>query len=556
MQARLRLASIALVLLSSAGSAATPSPDGARTGQALRPITHALDGVAAPALAEASGLPASSGAAGAAPAPSPWLFTTERGLSPAGEAVSAWVADAPFHGVVVKLDPAAASWLAGGERAVASRRAAEDGLLAAAVALAAALPAEPNPRPLLEDAETGYYASPDVLWRGVPAPEPAPGLEGEVRAAAAGDLGRWLEARLPQVPEYGALVEAARRYDALCRAGGWPEVEGVKLPRAEKWTNEAALRALQARLAIEGFLSGEPTGVWDDAMAKAVSSYRSARHLKDRAWYDNDMRDALNVPCRTRLATLLLNVRRWRNTYRTTERTYLYVNLAAAEVYYVLDGALKSRHRAIVGSGRSFFSKRLQRRIVRNATPIMRDRVSHVILNPEWNVPSRIVREELEPAIAKDPTYLEKKHFRAEQLASGYTMYVQTHGPFNALGQVKLSFPNSESIYLHDTNARGLFRQPVRALSHGCVRVEDVLQLATLLLEADLAKEGKKVSYWALKGITDRNASTAYFELKEPVPIFLEYYTASVEDDGTVAFHPDVYGYDEESLPAVLAAMP
>ncbi|MCA9518208.1 MAG: L,D-transpeptidase family protein [Myxococcales bacterium] len=554
MHPSLWLASLALIIASSA-HAAEPSP---RTGQGLRPIGPALERVSAPVLAQGDPAPAVAGAApiAGAPAADGWLFTTESGLSKAGDAVRAWVADAPFHGVVVALDPAAAAWAKGDDRAPASRRAAEDGLLAAAVALATELPADPNPRHLLEEADTDLYESPDVLWRGVPPREPAPGLADEVRAAAAGDLGAWFEQRLPQVPEYGALVKAAHRYDALCKAGGWPEVEGVKMPRGEKWTDVDAKKALQRRLAIEGFYAGEPTGEWDEATAKAVARYREVRRLKERDWYDNDMRDALNVPCTTRLATLLLNVRRWRHTYRTTERTYLHVNLAGQEVFYVLDGVLKSRHRTIVGSGKSFFSKRLKRRIVRNATPIMRDEVSHIILNPEWTVPSRIVREEIEPAIAKDPLYLEKKHFRTVQSAGGYTMYVQKSGPHNALGQVKLSFPNTESIYLHDTNGRGLFRQPVRAFSHGCVRVDDVLQLATNLLEADLAKEGKKVSYWALKSITDRNAGTVYFELKEPVPVFLEYYTASVEDDGTVAFHPDVYGYDEESMPAVLAAMP
>ena len=115
----------------------------------------------------------------------------------------------------------------------------------------------------------------------------------------------------------------------------------------------------------------------------------------------------------------------------------------------------------------------------------------------------------------------------------------------NTLGEVKFIFPNSESIYLHDTNNRYGFRSARRDMSHGCIRVQDALDFATVLLMEDYRRRDKSFAKRTLHRLS-RKDKTIVFKLQEPLPVFLEYYTASVDADGIVRFHPDVYDYDLE----------
>jgi murein L,D-transpeptidase YcbB/YkuD len=262
----------------------------------------------------------------------------------------------------------------------------------------------------------------------------------------------------------------------------------------------------------------------------------------------------LNVPCAERLATLLLNVRRWRHSAWHGEREWVQVNLAGQMLRYYRDGALVSANRTVVGSDKSYFSNYLQRRMWKNATPILRDTIATVIVNPEWNVPMRIVREELQPEIDKDPTYVEKHRFKTKKGGDGATYYVQEAGPGNALGRIKILFPNSESVYLHDTPGRNAFKLPVRALSHGCVRLDGAVDFGAELVRSDKAKRGEVFDAKTVKDMATLSTKTRVFELAQEVPVFLEYYTASVDEAGAVWFHPDIYGYDAETASPSLAA--
>jgi len=506
------------------------------------------DTVAAPTTAE----PDTS-----TPAPEPAVpgaaFTSPTGLTPAGETALRWLADAHLHGVDLTVPEAVTAWR---EAPLAETQAAtEDAIAGAVTRLAAALAPRPNTTPILQDAD-GYYASPDTLWLDVEPAAPTDALRtAVVEAARKGELDALLTSRLPTEPQYARLVAAARRYEALCAEGGWAPVvvPRPEVKRGSRWRDTEEITALQKRLALEGFLTGEPTGTYDEATADAVERFRDSRALWSKRYYDSDVAEALNVPCADRLATLLVNVRRWRHTARTDQPTYVRVNLAAALIRYVRDGELRATHRAVVGSGRTMYHRGIERRIRRNATPVMHDEISNVVLNPEWKVPVRLARQEIGPAIEKDPEYAKKHGFRVVTTGNGQEMYVQAHGPQNALGQVKLTFPNSESIYLHGTPKQGYFRYPKRDFSHGCVRVKGAVDLGITLLKDDFEARGESLSEYILKKAIKDNEKTYWYGLEKPVPIYLEYYTASVDDDGAVHFHPDIYAYDETTLKALAA---
>jgi murein L,D-transpeptidase YcbB/YkuD len=188
-------------------------------------------------------------------------------------------------------------------------------------------------------------------------------------------------------------------------------------------------------------------------------------------------------------------------------------------------------------------------------TPIFSDTMESLIVNPSWNVPPSIAREEVLPAMQRDPGYLVAHHFDVltnERVVEPSSVdfsradtyrFRQRPGPDNALGRLKFLFPNSDNIYLHDTPAGRLFSLTDRAFSHGCIRVERPNDLARALLHrvTDTSAEG-------LDAIIASGAETT-IRFREGVPVYILYFTAWVDEDDTVHFLHDVYGRDEKLEP-------
>jgi murein L,D-transpeptidase YcbB/YkuD len=162
-------------------------------------------------------------------------------------------------------------------------------------------------------------------------------------------------------------------------------------------------------------------------------------------------------------------------------------------------------------------------------TPIFSDRIRYLVFNPYWNIPARIARQEILP---KGEAYLVSHDI--ERVGSRLR---QLPGPGNALGRVKFMFPNRFNVYLHDTPARSLFEEPARTFSHGCIRVEKPLALATTLL----APQG-----WTAADVDAAIATghTRQVPLDTSVPVHVLYWTAWADEDGTLHFRDDVYERD------------
>ena len=501
------------------------------------------DGVAPPLKPGPASAPPAPKRASGAPTATPHtaveapVFYGTEGLTPAGEVARRWLLDAANHG----LEPGK---LQGSGEAKLTRELAR---------LAVRLRPVPRQAGILVG-KRKEYLPPDVLWQGVTPPEPTPQDVRAVQEAArrgAEALEAWLWAQCPHHEQYARLVKATRHYRALCRrTGPWPRVfvPAVDQRIGRGWRDSAKVEALQRRLAGEGFFGAEPSGTFGTETREALRAYQAVRNLRTRGMLDRETARSLNVPCKRRLAVLELNLRRWRvSGLRSGEPSYLFVNLAGFEARHVQDGALVEVHRVIVGEGRSFWSARQKRRIYRNRTPILTDAISTVILNPPWKIPRRLIRDEVRPALEKDPEYLEKKGYVRRVAANGFEMIVQPPGPKNVLGDVKLSFPNTESIYIHDTDKRGLFRLARRDFSHGCVRIDQATLLARKILEADNGRGTVEHRHRGVPSIARAHRTWSY-PMNRPLPVFFEYYTASVDDDGHVWFHPDIYDYDQIAL--------
>jgi len=261
---------------------------------------------------------------------------------------------------------------------------------------------------------------------------------------------------------------------------------------------------------------------------------------------------ALNVPVAERLQQLALNMERWRCLPRQYGSHYLMVNIADFSLAVVEDDKIVSTMRVVVGTKD-------------RPTPILAGKMTYLELNPYWNIPAKLVKADILPIAVSDPEYLRKQQIRifcdwdphATELSIDAIDWVniapatftyrlrQDPGPQNALGRIKFMFPNKENVYLHDTPARHLFQYSRRSFSSGCVRVEKPLELAAYLLRD---RPG-----WTITRIQEAIAcnETLALELHESIPVYLLYWTAWVDVDGSVNFREDIYGQDEALAEAV-----
>ena len=181
-------------------------------------------------------------------------------------------------------------------------------------------------------------------------------------------------------------------------------------------------------------------------------------------------------------------------------------------------------------------------------TPIMSAEMKYITVNPTWNVPPSIVHHEYLPALAADPTVLGRMGLRVSYNSDGSVHISQPPGDRNALGRIRFNFPNKFLVYQHDTPDKNLFALDRRAFSHGCMRVQDPVKYAEVLLSVVRPGEG-----YTQERIRKMIASGGEQDIQFPhfLPVHLTYQTAFVDDDGRLEFREDVYDRDR-ALIAVL----
>jgi murein L,D-transpeptidase YcbB/YkuD len=361
--------------------------------------------------------------------------------------------------------------------------------------------------------------------------DPLTGL-GEVRES--GKLAELLDALPPPHAEYAWLCKALKELRQVEAAGGWPVIpEGPKLVQGSRGPRVAVLRQ---RLA-------EPAGdLFDVSLAGALKRAQQQHGIEPDGKLGAATLAELNVPVERRIGQVELNIERWRWIPRTLADPYVVVNIPGFDLALMRGGTVAWRTRVVVG--KSF-----------TPTPVFSDRIVAVVANPPWNVPESIAVNEYLPELKKDAKSLRRHGLRLlkgpeehpdeinpasvnwDKLDDGKFPYRirQDPGPDNALGRVKFQLTNDFGVYLHDTPARSLFGHSDRDLSHGCIRVENPLELARLLLDEssqDLLRE-------ALGQPEEKHVA-----VKPPVPIHILYLTAWVDDAGALHFGPDVYEFD------------
>lgn len=338
-------------------------------------------------------------------------------------------------------------------------------------------------------------------------------------------------------------------------------------------------------------------------LMKAINRFRTNRAIPVSNELDEETMDALNWQPQTYINKLVVNMDRLR--WRTANKkgaSYIAVNVPdfTLEAWNADTFALKSR--ICCGKYKAYekpvdtYKKNGILPPRESETPMLYGEINYVVLNPEWKIPPKIIKDEYYAKMVKNSARVinREKLFivdgRTHKRVIPETILwnkvnpknnpyqlIQSSGTHNALGLIKFNFPNGESVYLHDTNNKGAFKRRNRALSHGCVRVEQPLELATLLFqmndydeeemeqvmiilgEEPVSEEGEEFLEKRLeaeqKYYESLGADTIFYRplrptnkmLKKKMPVFFEYYTCFTDETGTVQYRPDIY-YKEENM--------
>jgi len=233
---------------------------------------------------------------------------------------------------------------------------------------------------------------------------------------------------------------------------------------------------------------------------------------------------------------IIANMERWRWLPRDLGSTHVVVNIPDYSLKVFDKGRLVWSTRIVVGKPGKM------------ATPLLSATMTHLTINPTWNVPPSIVRNEYLPALGSDPYALERIGLKVKRNKDGSLHVYQPPGERNALGRIRFNFPNEFSVYQHDTPNKNLFARDERALSHGCMRVKDPEKYAEVLLS--LTQPQDRYSIDRIRKMYGDQERT--INLKTPVQVHITYQTAFVDEAGQLQARSDIYGRDQVMLALLL----
>lgn len=357
-----------------------------------------------------------------------------------------------------------------------------------------------------------------------------------IEAARQDNFENLLKALAPTAPAYDRLRTAYLRYRRLA-GEPWPPIDNFG-PRIVE-SGDPRLVAIRERLIILGDSGAQDTP--EEPFGEEIKRFQARHGLEPDGRIGPSTLAELNVSPAMRVSQIAVNLAYWRNLPREWPSHYVVVNTAAAHLEVMRDGNVSFKTRTITGDRQ-------------HPTPVMNTVITAVTFNPPWNVPYSIAVNEMLPRLQREASYLERTNIEIVGRTGDphgtqvdWSRYSRNNFPFsfrqppgagNALGLVKFEMPNSYNIYLHDTPQRTLFNKSARALSHGCVRVQCAQDLAEHLLNDP--------TLWLSSNLAAalQEGRTYQIHLKQPLPVYLLYFTAFAEGDGTVNFRPDVYSRD------------
>lgn len=326
---------------------------------------------------------------------------------------------------------------------------------------------------------------------------------------------------------YALLKQQLRIYTDAAKTGGWQPIS--MKGKVKKGSSSPMIIAIKKRMMLTGDLAGADTSnVFNDTLETAIKSYQQRTGFAATGIINDSLVKALNVPATERMEQIMINMNRMLWLPANIPDNHIMVNIPSFSL-------------AVYEANAKVFDMDVITGKQGTNTMMFYGDLNQIVFSPYWNIPESIVKNELMPAMKKNPNYLKTKNMEIVGRGNDSIPKMrQLPGPGNSLGQVKFLFPNSYDIYFHDTEAKNLFNKKNRALSHGCIRLKDPVKMATYLLRND--------GSWTPEKINEAMNSTKeqYVKVSKPVPVIINYFTAWVDENGMLNFRDDVYGKDKE----------
>jgi len=325
--------------------------------------------------------------------------------------------------------------------------------------------------------------------------------------------------------EYYRLKEALKEYRQIKKNNQWnpivPDTNSTTFMPGDSSQTIAQIR--QRLFALGDLQTDSKSAVYDRELVEGVLKYKKRNGKLENDIITSKNIENMNIPIEERIKTIMVNMERcrWISNDLSKAKELIVINIPAYQLTYFKDGKPELVSNVVVGKAM-------------NKTVIFSADMKYIVFSPYWNVPKSIIEKEIAPEIAKNRNYL------AQNNMEWYDGSIrQKPGPKNSLGLVKFLFPNTRSIYLHDTPAKSLFDREKRAFSHGCIRVAKPKELANLILKDDENWTPEKIDAAMNAG------KESWYALKKKIPVYIGYFTAWVDTDGIVHFYDDVYERDQ-----------
>jgi murein L,D-transpeptidase YcbB/YkuD len=337
----------------------------------------------------------------------------------------------------------------------------------------------------------------------------------------------------PVYRQYELLKASLKKYRELDSKNAWSKI--VATTNAKGPYSASTISQVKKRLFLLEDYSGKLLDtLLDNEFKLALVRFQRRHGLNPNGKIDKATLVALNKPIKARIQQILVNMERNRWLPIATEGDYVAVNIPEFQMHVYKNDSLLWSSNAVVGK-------------IENPTTLFYGEINQVVFSPYWNIPESIVRKEILPGIRRDPGYLTKHNMEVTGRRDGLPIVRQRPGSSNALGQVKFLFPNSYSIYLHDTPRKSLFNERDRAFSHGCIRVEQPERLAAFLLKND--------PQWTNIAIDKamHSGREKHVSITKKVPVFIVYMTAFVDRQNKLNFRKDIYGLDPRLASTIIS---
>lgn len=386
------------------------------------------------------------------------------------------------------------------------------------------------------------------ILREIARPDPALLL---TQLAAATAPAAYLRNLAPKAPEYARLMKEKLRLEAAIAAGGFgADITATAFEPGQTGVDVVMLRD---RLITLGYLGPSAVGSYDRQVRSAVQRFQLDQGITADGIAAASTIAALNTLPQQRLKSVVVAMERLRWMGNTPlGARHIWVNQPDFTAKIVDDGQVTFQTRVVIGKNDPD-----------TRSPEFSDEMEYMVINPSWGVPRSITVKEYLPMLQRNPNavghlqVVDRSGRVVPRGAVNFAAYSASSFPFglrqppsdgNALGKVKFMFPNPYNIYLHDTPAKALFANEVRAFSHGCIRVGDPMDLAYALLSKQSDDPQAEFESYL---VTKRESSVS---LTTPVPVHLVYFTAWPSQNGTMGYRRDVYGRDAALLAALVAA--